>query len=212
MNNVLAMDFFKNMAKSKDNNPNSVKLAHNTNCTVIDAKFILKYTDSNSKILDIGTGSGLIINLIYDKVKSIDCIEPYKEFTKFIVKSDNILIHNCNIFDYKTDKFFDIVTSFGTMHYFNENEAFEIYKIVYSMLKVGGKFIIKNQFGIYDDVDVSGYSEEQKTEYFAQYRYIDKEINMLKGIGFKNISKYDIYPAEINRWDNTHFWAIAMEK
>ena len=33
-----------------------------------------------------------------------------------------------------------------------------------------------------------------------------------KEIGFKNIEKFDIYPPEANRWNNTHFYAIIAEK
>ena len=98
------------------------------------------------------------------------------------------------------------------MHYVERSEAIKIYKKCYNFLKEHGKIIIKNQFGVNDDVLVAGYSEEQKTDYYAQYRHIDKEINLLKEIGFKNVEKIDIYPPEANRWNNTHFWAIVGEK
>ncbi len=41
---------------------------------------------------------------------------------------------------------------------------------------------------------------------------IEKEIELLKNIGFKNIETFDIYPPEANRWNNTHFYAIVGEK
>lgn len=75
-----------------------------------------------------------------------------------------------------------------------------------------GKIIIKNQFGVRDDVVVEGYSEEQHSNYFAQYRFIDKEVVNLSNIGYQNISVMDIYPPECNRWENTHFYAIVAEK
>ncbi len=212
MDNNKALKFFKEMSLNAKDNPNSVKLAHNTDYTDIDANFILKYSDKNSKVLDIATGTGLIINKIYDKVCEIECIEPYKEFTKFIVKADNVKIINQNIFDYETTNSFDLITLFGFMHYVEEHEAIKVYEKSYSFLNNSGKIIIKNQFGIKDDVNVSGYSEEQKTDYYAQYRHIDKEINILKTVGFKNIEKFDIYPPDANRWNNTHFYAIVGEK
>jgi hypothetical protein len=107
---------------------------------------------------------------------------------------------------------FDLVTIFGTMHYFSEREAVEIYTKYYPYLKEKGKLIVKNQFGVSEDVIVEGYSEEQKANYFACYRHIKKEQKILETIGYKNVEVHDIYPPECNRWDNTHFYAIVAEK
>ena len=212
MDNTEALVFFKNMSEKMADNDKCVKLACNTDCTDIDAKFIMNYADKNTEMLDIGTGTGLIVNKMYNNVKSIVCLEPFKEFTDHLVKSSNIQIVNENIFDFKTNKIFDLITIFGSMHYFNEAEAKKIYLIVKKILKLGGKLIVKNQFGVKEDITVSGYSEEQKTDYFAQYRYILNEIKLLENIGFKNIETFDIYPPEANRWDNTHFYAIVATK
>jgi len=209
MNNTEALDFFLNMSKEMGDDDKCVKLAFNADCTAIDAKFIMNYADKNTEILDIGTGTGLIVNKIYNNVKSIVCLEPFKEFTDHLVKSSNIQVINDNIFDFKTTKNFDLVTIFGSMHYFNKEEAEKVYLIVKKILKSNGTLIIKNQFGVNEDVTVSGYSEEQKTNYFAQYRYIASEVKLLKKFGFKNIETFDIYPPEANRWNNTHFYAIV---
>ena len=72
--------------------------------------------------------------------------------------------------------------------------------------------IVKNQFGLHEDVTVDGFSEELQENYFSQYRYIDKEIRLLREVGFNNIEVVDIYPKECNRWDNTHFYALVAEK
>ncbi len=212
MNNKNALEFFSKMTAIAKDNPNCVKMAKNTDYTPIDAEFILNYSDKNTEILDLGSGTGLIINKIFDKVKSIDCIEPFKEFSAHIINSDNISVNNINIIDFDTEKTYDIVSIFGLIQYFNQDETREIYKKCLKWLKPKGKIIIKNQFGINDDVLVEGYSEEQKTDYFSQYRYIEKEINMLKDIGFKDIETFDIYPPEANRWENTHFYAIVGNK
>ena len=212
MNNNDALKFFENMSEKASTDPNCVKLAHNTDFTNIDAGFILKYANNETDILDIGTGTGLIVNKIYKKVKSIECIEPFKEFSKYIVKSPNIKIVNDCFFEYRTDKKFDMVTIFRSMHYFNRDESEKIYKIVYSLLNKNGQLIIKNQFGVNEDVTVSGYSKEQKTNYFAQYRYISNEADLLKQIGFLIEDIADIYPPEANRWDNTHFYGIVCRK
>lgn len=68
MNNSNALVFFKNMNKTMREDNKCVKLACNTDCTDIDAEFILKYVDNNSEVLDLGSGSGLIVNRIYNKI------------------------------------------------------------------------------------------------------------------------------------------------
>lgn len=90
--------------------------------------------------------------------------------------------------------------------------AIEIYKRYFCFLKQGGKLIIKNQFGVSDDVTVDGFSAEQQKYYYAQYRHIDKEISILNKIGYKAMNVFDIYPSEANRWPNTHFYAIVANK
>ncbi|MDR2781535.1 MAG: class I SAM-dependent methyltransferase [Holosporaceae bacterium] len=189
----------------------SVKLANKSDFTRLDADFILKYANKESKILDLGSGTGLIINKIYKEVKKIVAVEYFPEFSKFIEKSDNIKVVNVDIFKYSTEEKFDLLTLFAVMHYLNEREAIEIYSKYISFVTPGGKILVKNQFGINEDVEVSGYSEEQKNNYYAQYRHIDKEIRILSDLGCRNIEVVDIYPPECNRWSNTHFYAIAAE-
>ncbi len=212
MNNGNALQFFEKMtAKAKDN-PNCVKMANNTDYTHTDAKFILKYANKNTEVLDLGSGTGLIVNKIYDKVKSIDCVEPFKEFSDHIIESENVCIINSGVIEFNTHKKYHLICLFGLIQYFNEKESIKIYKKCLNWMKPSSKIIIKNQFGINEDVTVSGYSEEQKTDYFAQYRHINKEVSILKDVGFKNTNVVDIYPPEANRWNNTHFYAIVGEK
>lgn len=211
MKNKNALDFFEKMTSKAKDNPNCVKMAKNTDYTHIDAEFILKYSNNNSEILDLGSGTGLTVNKIYDKVKSIDCVEPFREFSNHIVKSSNVSVTNESVLDFDTDKKYDLVAVFGLIQYFNREESTDIYKKCLKWMKSNGKIIIKNQFGIKEDVLVAGYSEEQKTEYFSEYRHLDKEVELLESLGFKNVKTFDIYPPEANRWDNTHFYAIVAE-
>ena len=210
--NKKALDFYK---KLNNNNPTeqSVKIIRkdnkNSDFSNLDADFILKYSNKDTSILDIGSGTGLIINKIYDKVKSIVAVELFENLSKYIVKSNNVTIINENIFNFNTDEKFDLVTIFGVMNYTDEEESLIIYEKYKEYIKDNGQIIIKNQFGVNDDVNVDGFSDELGKYYYSQYRHIDKEVNNLKKLGFKNIKVIDIYPKECNRWDNTHFYAIT---
>jgi cyclopropane fatty-acyl-phospholipid synthase-like methyltransferase len=107
---------------------------------------------------------------------------------------------------------FDIITAFGTLHYFNEEEVIKLYRKYYPYIKEGGKIIVKQQFGVAEDVTVSGFSEELGKPYYSQYRYLEKEKQILLEAGFKNIEVSEIYPQDFNKWDNTHYWAIVGTK
>lgn len=209
--NKKALEFFRQMA-NKEVYQNSCKLAANTDFTDIDSKFILKYADSQSCILDLGSGTGLIVNKIYPFVKQIVCVDKYEQFTKFITKNPSIIIYNQDLFEFNTKIRFDIITAFGIMHYVDEEEATKLYKKYAQFLKQGGKLIIKNQFGLKETINISGYSQEQKTDYYSQYRYIKREQEILSSVGYEIIEVNDIYPPEANRWDNTHFFAIVALK
>ncbi len=205
--NEKALGFFKELAKSPKQE--SVKLAANTDYSDLDSKFILKYANQQSSLLDLGSGSGLIVNRLYPFVNSITCIECIEPFTQFIHKSKNITIEHCDLLKFESDRKFDIITAFGVMHYMNEQESIKIYSKYREFLKPNGKFIIKNQFGIKETINVSGYSEEQKRDYYSQYRYIEWEKQTLQDLDFQSIEICDYYPKEANRWENTHFYAIV---
>lgn len=211
MNNKEALDFFRYLSENS-NDPQSVKFSVN-DFSQADADFILRYANLQTRILDLGCGTGLILNKLYDKVGTITAVEPFESFSKFLVKSAKITVINKTFEEVHPERrAYDLVTIFGTMHYFNESEARGIYTKFFPALKEGGKIIIKNQFGIYEDVTVERYSEELKQNYFAQYRHIEKEINLLENAGYRNVKSFDIYPPECNRWNNTHFYAIVADK
>lgn len=210
MKNKDALSYWEEKAK---NNPNPL-VAKVNNCndfTQMDADFIMKYANEKSNILDLASSTGLTINKYYQKVNHIEAVELFESFTKYIAKSDKISIVNCDVVDYFSDKQFDIVNMFGITCYFNNDEVISLYEKYKKYLRNEGKLIVKSQFGIKQDVIISGFSQEQQTNYYAYYRYIDKEVEILKNIGFKNIEVIDIYPPDCNRWSNTHFYAIVAE-
>ena len=211
MDNSLSKNFFANMAKNQPTEK-SVKINSFNDYTPYDVDFILKYANSNTTILDIASGTGLIINKFYDKVKEIVAVELFENFSKYIIKADNVSVINQDVLNFETNREFDLITMFGIMQYFNQQESQNIYEKYFNYLKPGGTIIIKGQLGQFEDVTVSGYSEELKTNYYSEYRFKETEMEMVKTAGFKSVELFDIYPAECNRWDNTHFYAIVAKK
>lgn len=211
MVNQKAVEYWSKMAT---NNPTetTIKVNKVNDFTQIDADFILKYSNKSTRILDLASGTGLTINKIYSSVAHITAIEVFEEFSKFIAKTEKINVVNQNILSFNTANKFNLITMFGIVSYFNEEEIKTVYSKYLNFLSSDGKIIIKNQFGVKEDVLVDGYSNELKTYYFSHYRHLEKEIKILNNLGLTNIEVIDIYPSECNRWDNTHFYAIIAQK
>lgn len=209
--NEKVLSFFLDMANDPNSTQTTLKMSKNSDFTSLDAAFILKFANKKSSLLDLGSGTGLIINKIYDKVGKITAVEPLKKFTDYIVRSNNIKIINETFDEFDTNETFDVITLFGVMNYFNQQEAMVVYKKFLKNLKADGALIIKNQFGVKETVTISGFSQELQKDYFAQYRFIDDEEKLLRECGYKHTQRFDIYPPECNRWDNTHFYAIVAQ-
>ncbi|MDR1760060.1 MAG: class I SAM-dependent methyltransferase [Fibrobacter sp.] len=213
MDSKKSIGFWESVASKSDLKSEDTKLGNNVT-SAYDCNFILKYANSDSDVLDLGSGGGLIINECYDKVKSIVCVELFEQFSRFIVKSPNISVVNKSISDYQPEQNekFNLITAFGILQYFNEQEIQELYIKYVQYLKVGGKIIVKQQFGVNETITVQNFSKELGKPYFAQYRTLELEKKILEFSGFKIIEIADIYPPELNKWDNTHFFALVAEK
>jgi cyclopropane fatty-acyl-phospholipid synthase-like methyltransferase len=211
MENKDSVKFFAHLA---NNNPDerSVKVTRVSDFTDLDAAFLRQFFTKDSDILDLASGSGLIVNKIYKYAKSITAVELFSEFSKFIVKAENITVINEDIVKFSTARTYDVITMFGISQYFNEKEIVLVYKRYMNNLKKGGRLIVKNQFGVQDDVIISGFSDELKTNYYSEYRHLNKEVGILQSVGFQKIDVIDIYPEECNRWKNTHFHAIVCQR
>ena len=204
------MTYWEDMAHSNPSET-TVKVNPQNDFTGLDAEFITNYTDRKSDVLDLASGTGLIVNKYHNMVGSVDAVELFPEFSRFITKAANVNIFNDDIASFSPKKDYDLILMFGIVQYFNEGEIFDIYNKYRKNLRPLGKLIVKNQFGVKDDVTVSGVSEELHRPYFSEYRHIEKEVRILKSIGFSAVGVHDIYPPEANRWENTHFYAIVAE-
>lgn len=210
--NSKALNFFEQVAKNQSCRLGAEKLSSRNDFTDYDAQFILKYATPESEILDLASGSGLIINRLYPHVKKIVAIEKIKEFSDFIEVQPNIEVINADMGEYSPLQKFDLITCFGIMQYFNEDEAAKIYARYSPFLRKGGKFIVKNQFGVNEDVIVDTFSSELQKEYYSMYRTLEHEKRLLRQCGFTSFEVVDIYPPECNRWDNTHFYALVASE
>lgn len=217
MNNLneRAMHFWEGIAAE---NPSkiSIKLNSANDMTCFDADFLSQFIRekcaANCRILDLAAGTGLVLDKIDASVGHITAVEPFQEFSKYIVKKPYLNIVNATMQDFLPQVEYDLVSIFGAMHFFSADEAGKIYKKYEKCLSANGYMIVKNQFGLEGDVIVDGYSEQIGKDYQAHYRSLDHEIKLLEDAGFQCHMPCDIYPAACNRWDNTHYYALVARK
>lgn len=213
--NDKAMRFWKDIA-SEDPSKMSVKLNAINDMTKYDAEFLSNFIRENCAVnccmLDLGSGTGLVLDKISEPVQLITAVEPFVEFSSHIESKPYLEIINASIQDFVPTRKYNLITSFGVMHFFPGDEAGIVYKKYANYLANGGYIIIKNQFALESDVLVDGYSEQLKKNYHAQYRTLEHEQALLAAAGLKVITAHDIYPPECNRWDNTRYYALIAQK
>lgn len=175
-----------------------------------DALFISRFLTPDTSLLDFGSGTGKVINQLINKVKDITAVETYKGFTNFIVNAENMLVINARLEGFKICKSFDVITATAVMQYFPEETAVDIYQNIYDMLKPGGVFIARNHVGLHENIAVSK-SDELDSEYFAEYRLLEAEINNIKLVGFF-VEVIDAVPSHHNAWENSkHLYFVCRK-
>ena len=208
MNNQESLRFFENLSQQPVT-MEITKFNPSNDHSQLDSDFIRQYITNQSDVLDLGSGAGVMLNKYYSYTHSVVAVEKYESFAQLIVRDPKVHVVVSDLFDFETTQSFDVIVMFGTAHYFNTEEISRIYKKYMSYIKPKGKFIIKNQFGVKETVEVNGFSQELKCNYYAQYRYLQTEIDLLKSAGLNQVEVFDIYPPSFNRWDNTHFYALV---
>jgi SAM-dependent methyltransferase len=178
----------------------------------LEIEFLKRFLNADDEVLDIGSGSGLIINKLYPFVRHITAVEKFEGFTRFIIDVPNILVINADILGFKMRKQFDAVLLFGVTQCFSTDEACMLYEAAFDMTKPGGLIIVRTHCGLFADKTIDGFSEELGTEYFAQYRQVQHEIKLIESVGYHNIEKYDIFPDTLNVWSDTrHFLYVGRK-
>ncbi len=178
----------------------------------IEIAFLSNYLSNNDDVLDVGSGSGLIINKLIDYVGSITAVEKYEGFSKFIIDHPNLLVINSDLLDFNMRKEFDVVMSFGVSQYFNSEDVAGIYKRLFRMTKSSGKLIVRTHCGLESNKVINGFSNELGTEYYAEYRHIPNEIKLMEDAGFRFVSQHDIFPDTFNVWPDTRHFIFICEK
>ncbi|ANY65378.1 hypothetical protein BBD42_02000 [Paenibacillus sp. BIHB 4019] len=205
MNQKIIDDFWESRAKIEDPRV-ATHFTKNDQMLEYDYQFIIKQVPAQSKILDLGCGTCTLTNLLADHASFIRGVEKHEELLRFRSDTPNLETVVSDITNYNDDIKYDAILLFGVLQYIVDDELVsKIYKNCARMLKPYGKLIIKHQSGVNEDVIINKYSSEIGHNYFSIYRHQKKELLLLSE--YFSVETVDIYPLEMNRWSNTHFYS-----
>lgn len=173
-----------------------------------DFEFLKTFVDPHSEVLDLGAGSCIVALQLAETVKEIVAVDRFCEFLEMAGEHPKLKKVVSDVRNYTTDQRFDLITVFGLLNYFETDDLMLLVQKIKRFLKPEGSLVIKHQCGIFDEVRVDYYSKEINSIYYAIYRWIETELRFLREI-FSDVTVYDIYPAELNKWTNTHFYAFV---
>ena len=207
--NQIIDNFFKSRFYLKDNYVIS-RYRHNKR-DIYDSELIKKYITPNCSLLDLGCGTGVMEELLYKEIKKIVAIDKYQEFINKAIKKDNIEYIIDDFSGLNFDEKFDIIILFGVTMYLSDNEFLNLLNKMYNLLKNDGTAIIKNQWGITEELEINKYSEDLKSIYYAKYRKLSAVRDIIESNGF-SCKIHDMYPEDMNEHKNTHEYALILKK
>jgi len=186
------MSRFDDIAKNWDAHPRRLQQAEKI-FNEIERKVNL--TD-NMHVLDIGTGTGLLLMHFITKVKQITGIDNSKgmlDILKQKAQKTNVDNIECLLFDADKDKLpkekFDLAVSSMTFHHIENIEIF--LKKVYKSLKPNGKICI-GDLETEDGSFHSNWDDSIKHKGFNKTEFARK----MKNAGFYNVSVETIFEVE----------------
>lgn len=210
MSNKLIHDYYAKLAsriRSPIETRNKAK-----DFSKFDIEFMLRHADVEKTLLDLGAGTGLLVNHLIGKFKHIRAVEKYENFSKFIMRHPSVTVTCEDVLAFDTEERYDIVTAFGLLNFFSEAEAKLLLRKMFEFATPSGMAVVKHQMGVNENVLVNGFSEELGQPYYSEYRHVAREKELLMEAGFSHVEVVDIYPTEYNRWPNTHFYALIGTK
>jgi len=136
----------------------------------------IKKHNSSPSILEIGMGTGTLTeHLLKLNFTEFEGIEPEKEDYEFVklkfkdFDKKKIAFKNIDLWNLKTDKKFDIITSSFVDHHIPPEKKLDYYKLILSLLKKDGLYIAGEE-------PISDYSnnDERIIKLFKYHGYIIK--------------------------------------
>ena len=179
---------------------------------IYDVEFVKKFIPQNGAVLDLGCGTGVMTLELKKYASIVYAVDYIAAFLDKIPDQEGLIkrVSDANTFCEK-ENFFDVITIFGAIQYNVGKDLIMIYENCYKMLKKGGVLLVSGQLGVNNTVTINNYSHELKSNYYAEYRTVKQETDLLDSVGCSTRVE-DILPEKFNRFENTKFHCLVAEK
>ena len=175
-----------------------------------DVELVKQYLTPEAEVCDLGAGTGCMTEMLAPQVKKIVAVEKVKSLLDRVEPLANIEPVCSDIMDFDPHAKFDVVLLFGVINFLAVADEEVLYKKIYRYLKPGGILIANHACGVAAEVIVDKYSEQIGAHYNCRYPFLESEKALLEQ-NFE-VKVVDIYPKELNRWENTHYYAFVAQK
>ncbi len=172
----------------------------------IDVALVKRHVAAGASILDLGAGTCTLSMQLLSYAGRVVAVEKFAEFLAVAGDQQNLEKVCCDVSEFQTAERFDAILLFGVANFLTPEEEQSLYENCRQMLRAGGVFIVKHQCGEQQEVVVDGFSPELGSHYHARYPHVAQSRAMLDGLF--SVEVIDIYPASLNRWSETHFYAF----
>lgn len=163
---------------------------------------------SDSKILDIGCGSGddaIIYCTICEEVTGID-IHEHTQWVNLHANYSNIHFYNDNFLNYKKDVKYDVIVDNGCFHHQEETQWLSWLNKVYTLLKSNGYFVLSTFCDDNQNSYIDGYQRQH--HYFSDL----KLESLLKNASFSIIDTIYIYRPKYKNYYRIQFCQKITDK
>ena len=172
------IDFFNQNAESWDSKEK--KKTHKIIKRIINYLKLKKYTN----VLDVGCGTGILYPYLKEKFKNYTGIDISPKMIEVAFRkypSGNFI--NCNFYNFKSKKKYDLIIVFNSFPHFIERKKF--FKKALSFLNKKGKLIITHSFKL---EEINKIHKSSSNKEISKHTITQKEIkDLYTKFHFKNI-------------------------
>lgn len=148
-------------------------------------ELLLQTFEKNSKLLEIGCGSGRDASFMTKNHFDVTAIDGSKnmieEAKKIHPELSQKLFHKTLPSDLEFNQIFDGIYSIATLMHLSENDLKNTLSKIYNLLNQNGKFLLSVSL-FRDDIDKNGFDD--KGRFFLVLSF-ESWINLLENVGFK---------------------------
>jgi len=188
---------------------------------LLEEKIILEYEkifpiietclNKDSKVLDLGSGSGQWAYRFSPLAKSVTLVEFSEEMMGLAKNNSTEKFNNLEFIlseaqDFLSSEVYDLIWISGLLIYLTDQELVKLISNCRQMLALDGRLILRDGTGLDERYEISNqFSENLGHNYSATYRTSEEYIAEFIKKGFELIDHCDVFEegSKLNKWKET---------